>query len=75
MTNKALSTILPIVGWDDKRQNEVEITGGFDPVLPTPFRITETSTAALSAVALAVSDLWELRTGRKQGIRPIKTKY
>jgi CoA transferase family III len=69
MTNKALSTILPIVGWDDKRQSEVEIAGSLDPVLPTSFRITETSTAALAAVGLAVSDLWELRTGRKQGIR------
>ena len=69
MTNKALSSILPIVGWDEKRQNEVEIAGSLDPVLPTPFRITETSTAALAAVGLAVSDLWELRTGRKQKIR------
>jgi hypothetical protein len=69
MTNKALSSILPIAGWAEQRQNEVEIAGSLDPVLLTPFRITETSTATLAAVGLAVSDLWELRTGRKQGIR------
>jgi crotonobetainyl-CoA:carnitine CoA-transferase CaiB-like acyl-CoA transferase len=66
--NDALRTILPIAGWSDERAREVEITGGADPVLPTPFRITETSTAALAAVGLAVSDLWELRTGRRQRI-------
>ncbi len=68
MTNKSLSTILPIAGWPEKRAGEVEIIGNYDPILPTPFRITETGTATLAAVGLAVSDLWELRTGRRQGI-------
>jgi len=69
MPNTALSTILPIAGWDEKRQSEVEIAGSLDPVLPTPFHITETSTAALAAVGLAVADLWKLRTGRQQEIK------
>jgi crotonobetainyl-CoA:carnitine CoA-transferase CaiB-like acyl-CoA transferase len=68
MTNRALLTILPLAGWPEERAREVEITGTADPILPTPFRITETSTATLAAVGLAVSDLWELRTGRRQGI-------
>jgi len=68
MTNQALRTILPIAGWTEDRVREIEITGGTDPILPTPFRIAETSTAALAAVGLAVSDLWELRTGRRQEI-------
>lgn len=68
MINNALRTILPIAGWPEERASEVEITGGTDPILPTPFRITETSTATLAAVGLAVSDLWELRTGRRQRI-------
>src|SRR6266404_8293548 len=68
MSNEALRTILPIAGWSDERAREVEITGGTDPILPTPFRIAETSTATLAAVGLAVSDLWELRTGRRQQI-------
>jgi len=66
MINGALRTILPIAGWPEARSREVEITGPYDPVLPTPFRITETSTTTLAAVGLAVSDLWELRTGRRQ---------
>ena len=68
MTDDALSTLLPIAGWPDEHVGAVEITGGADPVLPTPFRIGETSTAALAAIALAVSDLWELRSGRGQQV-------
>jgi crotonobetainyl-CoA:carnitine CoA-transferase CaiB-like acyl-CoA transferase len=68
MTDDALRTILPIAGWPDERARAVAITGGTDPILPTPFRIGETSAAALAAVGLAVSDLWTLRTGRPQEI-------
>jgi len=68
MTNEALRTILPIAGWGEDRARAVEITGGTDPILPTPFRIGETSAAALAAVGLAVSDLWALRTGRRQDV-------
>jgi crotonobetainyl-CoA:carnitine CoA-transferase CaiB-like acyl-CoA transferase len=68
MTNDALRTILPIAGWGEERTHAVEITGGTDPILPTPFRIGETSAAALAAVGLAVSDLWALRTGRHQEV-------
>src|SRR6266403_1460211 len=68
MPNDALRTILPVAGWGEDRAREVEITGGTDPILPTPFRIGETSAAALAAVGLAVSDLWAVRTGRRQEI-------
>jgi crotonobetainyl-CoA:carnitine CoA-transferase CaiB-like acyl-CoA transferase len=68
MTNDALRTLLPIVGWREERARAVEITGGTDPILPTPFRIGETSAAALAAVGLAVADLWALRTGRHQEV-------
>src|SRR5437867_2614766 len=68
MTNDALRTILPLAGWGDERARTVEITGGTDPLLPTPFRIGETSAAALAAVGLAVDDLWALRTGHRQEI-------
>lgn len=68
MIHSALRTILPIAGWPEDRVREVAITDGTDPILPTPFRIGEAATAALAAVGLAVSDLWELRTGRRQGI-------
>ncbi|MEN3354670.1 MAG: hypothetical protein V7640_2828, partial [Betaproteobacteria bacterium] len=68
MTNEALRSILPIAGWSEDRASDVEITGNYDPILPTPFHITETAVASLAAVGLAVSDLWELRTGRRQKI-------
>jgi crotonobetainyl-CoA:carnitine CoA-transferase CaiB-like acyl-CoA transferase len=64
----ALRTILPVAGLDPERARTVEITGGADPVLPTSFRIGETSAAALAATGLAVSDLWKLRTGREQQV-------
>ena len=68
MTNAALRTLLPIAGWPEERADAVEIPGGTDPVLPTPFRITETAAAALAATGLAASDLWKLRTGRGQEV-------
>ena len=68
----ALRSILPVAGWPpeqaDERARSVEFTGGADPVLPTPFRIGETSAAALAATGLAAADLWELRTGRRQEV-------
>src|SRR5215813_877584 len=68
MINDALRTLLPIASWREEHARAVEITGGTDPILPTPFRIGETSAAALAAVGLAVADLWELRTGRRQEV-------
>ena len=68
MTNDALHKLLPIAGWPEERARLVLATGGTDPILPAPFRIGETSTSTLTAVGLAVSGLWELRTGRKQEV-------
>src|SRR5712691_1706601 len=64
----ALRTILPAAGLQPERASSVEITGGSDPVLPTPFRLGETSAAALAATGLAAADLWELRSGKKQDV-------
>ena len=64
----ALRTILPVAGLSEERARTVEITGGSDPVLPTPFHIGETSAAAVAATGLAAADLWELRTGRRQEV-------
>jgi crotonobetainyl-CoA:carnitine CoA-transferase CaiB-like acyl-CoA transferase len=68
MAHDALRTILPIAGWPEERARSVEITGGSDPVLPTPFRIGAAGAAALAATGLAAADLWELRTGRRQEV-------
>jgi crotonobetainyl-CoA:carnitine CoA-transferase CaiB-like acyl-CoA transferase len=68
MAHDALRTILPIAGWPEERARAVEITGGTDPVLPTPFRIGAAGASALAATGLAASDLWELRSGRRQQV-------
>src|SRR5271169_3011790 len=68
MAYDALRTIMPIAGWPEERAREVEITGGADPVLPTPFRIGAAGAAALAATGLAAADLWELRSGRRQQV-------
>src|SRR5262249_5533250 len=67
-TTDALRTILSIAGWAPDRSRETTFTDDADPILPTPFRIGETSAAALAAVGLAASELWELRTGRRQDV-------
>ena len=68
MVDQTLETILRAVGWDTNLGDGVDISSDADPILPTPFRIGETAAASLAAVGLAVSDLWQLRTGRRQGI-------
>ena len=68
MAHDALRTILPIAGWPEERARAVEISGGSDPVLPTPFRIGAAGAAALAATGLAAAELWELRTGRRQEV-------
>ena len=67
MSHAALRTILPVAGWNTERARRRNHRVA-DPILPTPFRIGETSAAALAAVGLAVSELWELRTGRRQEV-------
>src|SRR5260221_9565655 len=67
MSHDALRTILPVAGLDPERARAVEFTGGGDPILPTSFKIGETSAACLGAIGLAVSDLWRLRGGKEQG--------
>ena len=66
----ALATLrkIPIPGWRSKHVDDVEFLGGADPVLPTPFRIGEAAAASLAAVGLAASNLWEMRSGRRQQI-------
>ena len=68
MINEVLEGLLEIPGWDPAIAKGVEFSGGDDPILPTPFRIGQAASASLAAVGLAVSDLWELRTGKRQEI-------
>ncbi len=74
MKNTALQSLLHFAGWSPDRANGVEFIGDLDPQLPTSFKVTETGTATLAALGLAVSDLWEQRTGRRQDVR-IDTRH
>jgi crotonobetainyl-CoA:carnitine CoA-transferase CaiB-like acyl-CoA transferase len=65
---EALRTIVPIAGWGDTQAADVTFTGGADPVLPTPFRIGTAGAATLAAAGLAATELWEVRTGRRQRV-------
>jgi len=40
-----------------------------DPVLETNFKLAQTASAALASVGVAINDLWELKTGRRQRIK------
>src|SRR5437879_12253317 len=66
--NEALRTILPVAGWCDGQAADVVFTGGADPVLPTPFRIGAAGVATLAASGLAVTELWQVRPGRRQRV-------
>ena len=48
-------------------KDEVSITGS-DPVLNTNFRLAATASAAIAGIGVAVNDLWEMKTGRRQSI-------
>lgn len=74
MKTQAMLSLLPLAGWGEDRLNELDITGPLDPVLPSPFRLTEAAVALQSAVGLAASDLWALRTGRRQRVR-LETRH
>jgi crotonobetainyl-CoA:carnitine CoA-transferase CaiB-like acyl-CoA transferase len=64
----ALRSIMPAVGLPATRADDVAFTGDADPILPTPFRIGSAGAATVAATGLAVADLWEMRTGRRQSV-------
>src|SRR5215510_662173 len=45
----------------------VSLRGG-DPVFSTRFKIAETCAAVLAGVGVAISDIWQLKTGRRQAV-------
>ena len=69
MIDDTLSTLFAIPGWDKQLAAGLEISGALDPILPTPFRIGEAATASLAAIGLAISDLWQLRTGHGEEVK------
>ena len=66
MTN-ALDEVLAVRGGEPIPSTMLNLTGA-DPVLPTRFRIGETCAAVVAGIGLAASDIWELRSGRRQNV-------
>lgn len=46
-------------------ENEVKITGN-DPVYSTPFKISETCASTLAGIGIAISDIWEMKSGKRE---------
>jgi|LNFM01.1.fsa_nt_gb crotonobetainyl-CoA:carnitine CoA-transferase CaiB-like acyl-CoA transferase len=63
----AFEEVLAVRGLSPPAAGEVAITG-HDPVLSSTFRIGETCAAVVAGVGVAVNDIWELRTGRRQQV-------
>ncbi|MDC1294038.1 CoA transferase [Candidatus Puniceispirillum sp.] len=63
----AFDKLMAIRGLPLSEKDEVSITGT-DPVLNTHFRLAATASAAIAGIGVAVNDLWELKTGRRQSI-------
>jgi hypothetical protein len=63
----ALDEVLSIRG-KPRADGEVTISG-HDPVHPTRFKVAETLAAVHAGIGVAVSDIWELKTGRRQQTR------
>ena len=72
MANKGIlmtgfDELMAIRGGKPPAPGEVSVTGG-DPVHPTLFKVGETCAAVIAGIGVAVSDLWEMRTGQRQKI-------
>ena len=63
--SKALEEVLAIRDAAAPQADEVTVLSS-DPVLPTRFRIGDTCAAVLAGIGIAVNDLWEMKTGRRQ---------
>lgn len=53
----------------DVPQTQEATVVGHDPILANRFPVSEAAAAALAAGGVAASDLWELKTGRRQKVR------
>ncbi len=67
MPYASLRDLLRLADLREPEAGTVEITGG-DPVLRTPYRMGTAAAAVIAATGVAASDLWALRTGRRQRV-------
>ena len=65
--NAAFNELMELAGWSRNYDDKVTITGQ-DPVLRTCFRVGETAAGVHAAIGVAISKLWEMKTGRRQTV-------
>ena len=63
--NPAFDELMDIRGRSDNRE---AVINGADPVFDTRFKVAETGAAVLGAIGVAISDIWEMKTGRRQSV-------
>jgi len=63
----AFNEIMSIRGLPHPAADEVQVSGA-DPVLETRFRIAETAASVLAGIGVAINDLWDMKTGRRQQV-------
>jgi len=66
--NNAFEPLSNLAGWSQDFVRQASVYGPWDPILPTSFRIGEAASASLTAVGLAVADLWKLKTNVSQEV-------
>ena len=67
MARAMLDELLRCAARPPSDDDAVAFTGA-DPVFPIPLRVGEAGAAAIAATGVAASDLWQLRTGRRQRV-------
>jgi crotonobetainyl-CoA:carnitine CoA-transferase CaiB-like acyl-CoA transferase len=68
MSAELTHKILGDLGRSPRTDDRLALSGGDDPVFPTPWRVGRAGSAALAAIGLSASDLWRQRTGRAQEV-------
>src|SRR5215216_4816525 len=66
-TTALLSDLLASLGLEEPPAGEVSISG-HDPIWGAKYPVGEAAAVVLAAIGVAVNDLWELRTGRRQRV-------
>ena len=64
----ALDELMRVRGPQNLDPSELHISGS-DPVLKSRFKLGEVAAAAHASVGVAVNDIWELKTSRRQKIQ------
>ena len=64
----ALDELIKLRGHQNLDPDELQILDT-DPVITSPFKLGEVSAASHAGVGIAVNDIWELKTGRRQNLK------